>query len=347
MMFKRCNVSPLIFLAFFGLFIFTSCDKDKDEMNEVAATVDKTRATNTNGADTTDGTETAASMDDDDDCLDHCEEFCFDFIYPVTVVFPDGTTAVANDEDELEMLAEDWYDQNPNSDEDPSLEYPVEVELEDGELLTLNNDDELFELLDECEEGEEDWLDCFEFVYPLSVLLPDGTTVQVDDDEALEMAVEGWYEQNPNSDEDPTLQYPIEVILDGATDPTAIHSDDELEALLEDCWEDDDFEDCFEINFPITVLFPDGTSLAVNDYEELDAAVDGWYDANPNSSEDPTLEFPITVTLEDGTVETVNSEEELDLLFEECYDDCEFNGSNLLIGLQGTATTKAVVKKWN
>lgn len=340
---KQLNVFPFLLFAFLGIFILSACNKD--EMDDLTTTTQGLSKTNT----TTDSEDhhMQDSTDQSEECFEDCEDFCFDFVYPLSILFPDGTTAQANSDEELEDLTIAFYEQNPNEEEDLSLVYPVNVVLEDGENKSIHNDEELFELIDACFD-DEDWEeDCFEFVYPLTLVLPDATTISVNDDDELEDAVENWYEQNPDSEEDPSFVYPIEVSIEGEAASIAINSDEELEILVEECY-GDDFEECFEIVFPINLILPGASPSPVNDLDELYAAVDAWYEANPNSSEDPTIEFPITVILEDGTEETINNEEELDDLFEDCYEnDCEFNGSNVVVGLQGTATTEAVIKKLN
>lgn len=86
-------------------------------------------------------------------------------------------------------------------------------------------------------------------------------------------------------------------------------------------------ENDFEIQYPIEVVFPDGTTTTVNSDDELFNLIEDWFEANdPVNEEDfPTLVFPISVTLEDGTVETINSEEELEDLIKEYFEYDEFD----------------------
>lgn len=182
----------------------------------------------------------------DEDCVDVYED-CFTLIYPATVVLPNGTSATVNDDEELEDFVEDWYEQNEDSEEDPTFEYPINVLLADSTTQVINNDIELealFEtcedLYDECdddfdEECIDDYDDCFELNYPITILLPDGTSSSVNDDDELEDFVEDWYENNPNSDDDPTFDYPITVTLEDDGSTQTINDDDELEDLFDSC----------------------------------------------------------------------------------------------------------------
>lgn len=173
-----------------------------------------------------------------------------------------------------------------------------------------------FEACDDFD-GEVDWNECFSFVYPLTVILPDGSNVETNNDDDLITAIDNYYDANPNSEEDPTLAYPVNVVLaqDGST--VAINNDDELEDLFEACEEIDE-EYCFTINWPLTIVFPDGSTAEVNSVDEGEDVVDAWYDANPDVNEDVQIVFPIQVTLQDGTVQTINSEDELDTLIDAC-----------------------------
>jgi hypothetical protein len=75
---------------------------------------------------------------------------------------------------------------------------------------------------------------------------------------------------------------------------------------------------CFELVFPITIEFSDGTSSVVNDYEELKATIRSWKENNPDATERPDFVFPIEVISKDGEMVTVNSQEELHELRIEC-----------------------------
>ncbi|MEO1259395.1 MAG: hypothetical protein AAFZ15_11390 [Bacteroidota bacterium] len=279
------------------------------------------------------------------------EEWCFTLNYPVTVVYPDGTTASANSDEELEMLFDEWETNNPNSEEYPTLQFPVEVTFDDGTTQSINDEEELEELFDECygDWDDDEYEICFEIAYPITVLLPDGTSQVANDDEELDDIIFNWYENNPDSDEDPTVEFPIEVTLEGET--ITVNNEEELEELWEECdgeWDDEGnpFEECFTVTYPVTVNFPDGTTAEVNSDEELEMAIDGWYDNNPNSDEDPTLAYPIELTLvEDGTVVTVNSDEELEEILEECFECMAGNPNKLVTGNDQSTVTAMTIKR--
>ena len=95
----------------------------------------------------------------------------------------------------------------------------------------------------------------------------------------------------------------------------------DLSDNLQDSLDSFDFE-CFTINYPIVIVYPDGSTQSVNSDLELETAVETYYTANPNG-DDPTLSFPVNITLEDGTVVIVNDEEEICDIVLDCYPDLD------------------------
>ena len=68
---------------------------------------------------------------------------CFDFIYPITYIMPDGSTITGNDGKEIKLALRRWYEANPGSKELPTLQYPVEIKFRDGTILTIHNKEEM------------------------------------------------------------------------------------------------------------------------------------------------------------------------------------------------------------
>ena len=82
------------------------------------------------------------------------EEECFNWIYPITFLMPDGASITLENEDGWHILSR-WYEENGDSDQEPILQYPVDIihETEEGEITTtLNNSDELESFEEECSE---------------------------------------------------------------------------------------------------------------------------------------------------------------------------------------------------
>jgi len=89
--------------------------------------------------------------EDPEDCdSTYIEELCFEFVYPINIELPDGSSVSVSDEENLFTTIYEFYEENPDSDEDPTLTYPIDVVLEDGTTATVNNEDELEEVFEEC-----------------------------------------------------------------------------------------------------------------------------------------------------------------------------------------------------
>ena len=54
---------------------------------------------------------------------------------------------------------------------------------------------------------------CFELVYPVTYTMPDDTTISGDDEKTAWTAIKVWYEANPDSEEKPALQYPVDILF--------------------------------------------------------------------------------------------------------------------------------------
>lgn len=163
--------------------------------------------------------------DDDDD-----DEECFEILFPISILYPDGSTLVLNSIEEADSVYDAWVIVHGDS-IIPEIIFPINVELEDGSILIVNDDDEFGDLEDACE-GDDDE-DCFDFVYPVTILNPDGTQLTVHDIDELEDAFDDWFDNN-GSNQEPTFAFPLNVIYEDGTTETVADLD-ELEEIEEDC----------------------------------------------------------------------------------------------------------------
>ena len=152
------------------------------------------------------------------------ERECFELVFPVSYLMPDGTIIeISADDEESWAEYKSWYDDNPESDERPSLQYPVEItyRTEEGtETQIINSEEEMISAKEECREvenEEDEGYECYEYVYPITFILPDESTVEIsgEDDESGWGLIRRFYEQNPNYEEEPALQFPVEVVVEG------------------------------------------------------------------------------------------------------------------------------------
>ena len=169
------------------------------------------------------------------------------------------------------------------------------------------------------DDDKEDWK-CFDLVFPITFDMPDGSTITVtSDDEDSWAEIKAWYETNPDAEEKPALQYPVEIIYEDET--ITINDDDEMRAAYRRCGDRDDDKDkeCFELVFPVTYIMPDGSTITVtSDGEDGWAELRAWYEANPDAEEEPTLQYPVDILYADGTTQTINNDEEMRAAEEEC-----------------------------
>jgi hypothetical protein len=75
---------------------------------------------------------------------------------------------------------------------------------------------------------------------------------------------------------------------------------------------------CYELVFPVSLSFPDASSLLVNSYEEMKTALVDWRKDNPRVRTRPTIAFPYDVVNQDGEVITVENLEDQRALRIEC-----------------------------
>jgi len=174
---------------------------------------------------------------------DYEDRECFELVYPVTFIMPDGSNiTVATDDEDGWQEVKDWYDANPNAEGRPELQYPVDIVYETNEgdsTVTINNEEEMEAAKDECQDewNDDEGRECFELVLPVSFVMPDGSTITIENDEGWGNLRE-WYMNNNETEEEPALQYPVNISYEDGTTVT-INSDEEMEAAEADCWDDD------------------------------------------------------------------------------------------------------------
>ncbi|MEO0896201.1 MAG: hypothetical protein AAFY71_07385 [Bacteroidota bacterium] len=170
---------------------------------------------------------------------------CFELVYPVTVAFPDGTTATADSAEALHALIKDWrLTADSTTTGRPTLVFPVSVITEDGDTVSIADETAFKELLADCgygKRGKGKWGKrgnrCYELQFPITVSFPDSTTASADSASELHQIVRDWKVNNPNATERPEFVYPFSITLlsDGST--VTITSSADLAAVREDCYQ--------------------------------------------------------------------------------------------------------------
>ncbi len=78
---------------------------------------------------------------------------------------------------------------------------------------------------------------------------------------------------------------------------------------------------CFQIVFPVTLEFPDGSAVEVNSREEFKQAVRAYHEANPHQKFRPKIRFPFDVELNNGETVTVDNRRQLRRIIQKCLND--------------------------
>ena len=272
------------------LFAFSSCDKSE-------------------WGDDKKGKEDFKETWQDDEYDKEDKEECFELVYPVTFVLPDGSSITGNEEEVWTDLKV-WYENNPDVEEEAQLQYPVEIIFKEEIAKTINNEEEMEWAKKACK-GEKKG--CFKLTYPVTYNLPDGSSVTGDEEEVW-TAIKAWYEVNPDSEEKPALQYPVDIIHEDGTTETISTEEDMIDAKKA-CW---DKEECFELVYPVTYTLPDGSAATGDDEKALWETIKAWYEVNPDSEEKPSLVYPVDIVFEDGSTQTIDDEAAMELVKTAC-----------------------------
>ena len=157
--------------------------------------------------------------DDGWDDEDWYEIDCFDLVYPLTIVNPEGEVLTVDSENNLHEYIDQYYENcNSNDCGDFNLYYPLTVEYysetnDQVQTLTINSEGELEALLDEyCYDDGWDDETCGEIVYPVTVEAPNGEQFTANSEEEVYSFMEEWYSNNCNTvecDDDFEVVYPI------------------------------------------------------------------------------------------------------------------------------------------
>ena len=143
------------------------------------------------------------------------KEKCFELVMPFTLIMPDSSLIIIETENDREKV-EEWYKNNPDSKDRPSLEYPVDVviETDEGEhTITVNSDDEMKKIIGRCEKDRKEKEKCFELVMPYTLIMPDTSLITIETEGDREK-VEEWYKNNPDLKDRPSIQFPVDIIVE-------------------------------------------------------------------------------------------------------------------------------------
>ena len=260
---------------------------------------------------------------------------CFEIVYPINIMMPDGSTYTIDSEEDSDLDAvKNYYEENEGTEERPSIVFPVNIIDNEGETKTISSEEGMKDAYRQCSGRDRDWgaRECFELVFPVTYLMPDGSTYEIssEEDDAGWEELKEWYDANPDSEERPELQYPVDIIYEEDRTVT-INNEEEMIVVKEECremWaensdeEDEDEQACYAFVYPISYTMPDESTIEISSEEDEAGwmSIREYYEANPSEEEEPTLQFPVDIIFEteDGDVTiTISSGEDLDSFEEE------------------------------
>lgn len=189
---------------------------------------------------------------------------CYEFVFPISIVFPYGESVVVDDYQSLRAELKEWFEIHGDNidwperndsltmddipfDQLPTLGFPLEVISEEGEMITVNSREELRELRRECRRDilrqirrhhRNHHRDiCFKLVFPVTLDFPDGTTFSAESRQALKGAIREWRANNPDVDERPQLSFPVTIEFEDGT-TQQVDSKESLAEIKESCSQD-------------------------------------------------------------------------------------------------------------
>ncbi|WP_299272060.1 hypothetical protein [uncultured Psychroserpens sp.] len=227
-----------------------------------------------------------------------------------------------------------------------SVQLPVTVTV-NGIEITINDDDGYQDIEDIIDLFDDD-VDSVVISYPITVILTDFSTVTVNSDSELAILVADCNGENEDDDDIECIdfQYPITAsIYDENNDlinSITINNDNDMYDFIDDL---DEFA-AVTINFPIIVIFIDGTTQTINNIQELEGVIemadDSCDEDDDNDFDDDDCDNCTTNDLEtvfaDCSEWTVDKLERNDDDLEDNYVGYvfEFNSDGTILVTQGT-----------
>lgn len=160
---------------------------------------------------------------------------CFELVWPLTIILPDGSTSEVNDKDELKTVAKSWKEDHPDIPGRVKVQFPIEV-ISEGEIVTVESISELRQLRRQCIDRPNlsDKRPCFRLVFPVSITYPNGEVVEYEYRKGLKLALRKWKINHPNATVKPQLLYPLTIKMKDGTE-VIVQSKEELQQIKEDC----------------------------------------------------------------------------------------------------------------
>jgi hypothetical protein len=165
---------------------------------------------------------------------------CFEFVFPITINFPDSTSAEVGTHEELKDAIKAWREDNPDIEGRPNLDFPLDIMTEGGEIISLDSRAELRRAIAQC---VRNWAKrhprfnnpCYVVTFPMILEMPDGSIKTVDNRDELKKLLRRWSQIRPRPEKRPKLVFPVTVKLKEDGSEVVVSNAEELKALKEEC----------------------------------------------------------------------------------------------------------------
>ncbi len=234
--------------------------------------------------------------------------FCFDYVYPISVVYNDGSVQSLADINEFALAIYNETQSHYIID----FVYPFDIS-QNGTVTTINNDTDFENAVNSCHTLEHFALsmDCFEFVYPVGVEMSDGSTVTANNQQEfnalfasqsvypVDIVYPFDYTENGNT-HTVTNAVDFQILLDGCanTNPWVYSSDLPHDYI---------FMSFFNLDYPITLVYNDGTTVVVNNATEYEAIINNDYNTNTPTHYIVDFQYDFDVTDASGVTTTIHN----------------------------------------
>ena len=145
---------------------------------------------------------------------------CFDVNFPIQIITPNGMQQTIDSNKALDRFILNWFEKNPNSNNEPTFSYPFGITLKDGQKILIKDEAQFIAIANACDEQilDENYASvntfCFDFIYPIQLIAPNGQIQKANSSEQVDKAIQQWNRQHPNSIEELTIQFPIKIKFD-------------------------------------------------------------------------------------------------------------------------------------
>ena len=255
--------------------------------------------------------------------------FCFDYVYPVSVVYNDGSVESFADINEFALAIVDETQSHYIID----FVYPFDI-TQNGTVTTINNDTDFTNAVNSCQTLDNFALsmNCFEFVYPVDVEMSDGSIVTANDQQGFSdlFASQSVYPVD--------MVYPFDYTENGNTHTVTNALD--FQILLDDCVSGGNwvyhsdlppfwvFGAFFNLDYPVTLVYNDGTTIVVNNETEYDAIIYNDFNNSTPNHYIVDFQYDFDVTDSSGVTTTIHNLQEFYDLINYYYNNLPSGGGN-------------------